>query len=229
MQEHLHVFWELKLYVSNALKLFIKETLRLWQGSCACYNFSTNVKRSLQGLKASTITVFGFVGVSTAKCVSCVSTEKYSRYVDNHCSIFELYAHVFQQHGNALSKTNQAILYRHFTQCLTLTFNAHLTSQPATQVLCQNLVDRVPTKTRERLWKTCHCPVPPDLWTLATFHLSNKLLWFLVFCNSVSLYVCIYIFVFSVCTFYAFRHEVHLLFFFSILPCFLSYLTNKFL
>jgi len=68
-----------------------------------------------------------------------------------------------------------------------------------------------------------------QLWTLATFHLSNKLLWFLVSCNSVLLYVCIYFFVFSVCTFYAFRHEVHLLFFFSILPCFLSYLTNKFL
>ena len=53
-----------------------------------------------------------------------------------------------------------------------------------------------------------------QLWTLAIFHLSNKLLWFLVFCNSVLLYVCIYFFVFSVCTFYAFRHEVHLLFFF---------------
>ena len=44
-------------------------------------------------------------------------------------------------------------------------------------------------------------------WTLATFHLSNKLLWILVFCNSVLLYVCIYFFVFSVCTFHASQHE----------------------
>ena len=40
-------------------------------------------------------------------------------------------------------------------------------------------------------------------------------------------YVCIYFFVFSVCTFYAFRHEAHLLFF-SVLLCFLLYLINKF-
>ena len=49
-------------------------------------------------------------------------------------------------------------------------------------------------------------------WTLATFHLSNKLLWYLIFFNSVLFFVCIYFFVFSVCTFYAFRHEVHFLF-----------------
>jgi len=61
-------------------------------------------------------------------------------------------------------------------------------------------------------------------WTLATFHLSNKLLRILVFCNSVLFFVYIYFFVFSVCTFYAFRHEVHFLFFF----CFLCF-TNKFL
>ena len=65
-----------------------------------------------------------------------------------------------------------------------------------------------------------------QLWTLATFHLSNTLLWILVFCNSVVFFVCIYFFVFSVCTFYAFRHEVH---FFSVLLCFLLYLINKFL
>jgi len=35
-----------------------------------------------------------------------------------------------------------------------------------------------------------------QLWTLATFHLSNKLLWILVFCNSVLFFVCIYFFVF---------------------------------
>jgi len=53
-----------------------------------------------------------------------------------------------------------------------------------------------------------------QLWTLVTFRLSNKLLWILVFCNSVLLFVCIYFFVFSVRTFYAFRHEVHLFVFF---------------
>jgi len=67
-----------------------------------------------------------------------------------------------------------------------------------------------------------------QLWTLATFHLSNKLLWILVFCNSVLFFVCIYFFVFSVNTFYAFRHEVHFLFF-SVLLFFLLYLINTFL
>ena len=67
-----------------------------------------------------------------------------------------------------------------------------------------------------------------QLWTLATFHLSNKLLWSLVFCNSVLFFVYSYFFVFSVCTFYAFRHEVHFLFF-SVLLCFLLYLINKLL
>ena len=67
-----------------------------------------------------------------------------------------------------------------------------------------------------------------QLWTLATFHLSNKLLWILVLCNSNLFFVCIYFFVFSVCTFYAFRHEVHFLIF-SVLLCFLLYLINKFL
>jgi len=64
-----------------------------------------------------------------------------------------------------------------------------------------------------------------QLWTLSTFHLSNKLLWILVFCSSVLFFVCIYFFIFSVCTFNAFRHEVY---FFSVLLCFLLYLINKF-
>ena len=67
-----------------------------------------------------------------------------------------------------------------------------------------------------------------QLWTLATFHLSNKLLWILVFCDSIVFFVCIYFFVYSVCKFYAFRHEVHFLIF-SVLLCFLLYLINKFL
>jgi len=69
-----------------------------------------------------------------------------------------------------------------------------------------------------------------QLWTLAIFQLSNKLLWILVFCNSVLFFVCrpIYFFVFSVCTFYAFRHKVNFLFFSIKLLCFLLYLINKF-
>jgi len=62
-----------------------------------------------------------------------------------------------------------------------------------------------------------------QLWTLATFLLSNKLLWILVFCNSVLFFVCIYFFLFSVCTFYASRHEVHFLFF---LFCFVFFCTS---
>ena len=62
-----------------------------------------------------------------------------------------------------------------------------------------------------------------QLWTLATFVLSNKLLWILVFCNSALFFVCIYFFAFSVCTFYAFRHEVHFLFF---LFCFVFFCTS---
>jgi len=62
---------------------------------------------------------------------------------------------------------------------------------------------------------------------------QNKLLCILVFFNSVLFFVYIYFFVFSVCTFYAFRHEVYFLFFtlfaFSVLLCFLLYLINKFL
>jgi len=37
---------------------------------------------------------------------------------------------------------------------------------------------------------------------------QNKILCILVFCNSVLFFVCIYFFTFSVCIFYAFRHEV---------------------
>jgi len=62
-----------------------------------------------------------------------------------------------------------------------------------------------------------------QLWTLATFHLSKKVLWILVVCNTVLLFVCIYFFVFPVCTFYAFRHEVHFLFF---LFCFVLFCTS---
>ena len=54
---------------------------------------------------------------------------------------------------------------------------------------------------------------------------QNKILYILVFCNSVLFFVCIYFFAFSVCIFYAFRHEVHFLFF-SVLLCFLLYLIN---
>ena len=51
-----------------------------------------------------------------------------------------------------------------------------------------------------------------QLWTLATFHLCRTK--YCVFCISILLFVCIYFFAFSVCIFYAFRHEVHFLFFF---------------
>jgi len=54
---------------------------------------------------------------------------------------------------------------------------------------------------------------------------QNKVLCILVFCNSVLFFVRIYFFAFSVCMLYAFRHEVHFLFF-SVLLCFLLYLIK---
>ena len=56
---------------------------------------------------------------------------------------------------------------------------------------------------------------------------QNKILCILAFCNSVLFIVCIYLFLFSVCIFYAFRYEVHFLFF-SVLLCFLLCLINQF-
>ena len=55
--------------------------------------------------------------------------------------------------------------------------------------------------------------------------IQNKILCILVFRNSVLFFVCIYFSVFSVCTFYAFGHEVHFLFF-SVLLCVLLYPMN---
>ena len=49
------------------------------------------------------------------------------------------------------------------------------------------------------------------------------------FCNSVSFFVCICFFVFSVCTFYAFRHEVHFLVLYTFcffLFCFVFFCTS---
>ena len=62
----------------------------------------------------------------------------------------------------------------------------------------------------------------PNL-TLATFHQSRTKFW--VFQYSVTLFqfLCIYFFAFSVCILYAFRHEVHFLFF---LFCFVFFCTS---
>ena len=57
---------------------------------------------------------------------------------------------------------------------------------------------------------------------------QNKILWILVVCNSVLLFVCVYFIAFSVCTLYAFRHEVHFLLF-SVLLFIRLHLINQFL
>jgi len=49
---------------------------------------------------------------------------------------------------------------------------------------------------------------------------QNKILCILLFCSSVLFFVCIYFFAFPVFIFYAFRHEVHLLF------CFVFFCTS---
>ena len=81
------------------------------------------------------------------------------------------------------------------------------------------------------------------IMNLATFHLcrtkycvfqySVTLFYFLCvstfFCNSVLFFVCIYFFIFSVCTFYAFRHEVHFMVFYTFcffLFCFVFFCTS---
>ena len=46
-------------------------------------------------------------------------------------------------------------------------------------------------KLKKHLLHETNCEKNSQLWTLATFHLSNKLLWILVFCNSVLFFVCI--------------------------------------
>ena len=70
---------------------------------------------------------------------------------------------------------------------------------------------------------------------IPNYELSNislvqkKILCILVFCNYVLFFVWIYFFVFSVCTFYAFRYEVHFLFFYTFcffLFCFVFFCTS---
>ena len=67
-----------------------------------------------------------------------------------------------------------------------------------------------------------------QLWTLATFHMSNKLLWILVFCNSVLFFVCIYFSHFLCANSMLFGMK-YTFCFLSVLTCFLLYLINKFL
>jgi len=64
-------------------------------------------------------------------------------------------------------------------------------------------------------------------WTLATFHLSNKLLWYLIFFNSV-LFLCVFTFSYFLCAHSMLFGMKYTFCFFLFAFCFL-YLNNKFL